>query len=129
MSRIILVLAVFVLSCTTEKSMTDERAELQAQKAAVVECANSGSCTEDASCRLMGLGAKPCGGPWSWLVYSASMDTIRLATMVDAYNSAESDFNKKWGMFSDCSIAVLPDSVKCLDGKCAGYYNGVPRTN
>jgi len=112
------------LSCTVEKSMLEERAELQAQKSAVVDFANSGTCLDDASCRLTGLGSKPCGGPLSWLAYSASMDTTRLATLVQAYNAAEKDFNKKWGMFSDCSIAVLPDSLKCMDGKCVKFRDG-----
>lgn len=127
--RITIMLVIVGLGCAAEKSMEDERLELQAQKSVIAELANSGNCVDDAECKLMGLGSKPCGGPWSWLVYSTSMDVAQLATMVNSYNAAEETFNHKWGMGSDCSIAVRPDSLKCLVGKCVAYYKGEAHTN
>lgn len=104
-------------------------AYLDAQRSVVLDYARTGNCLTKSSCRIIGLGAKPCGGPASWLVYSASIDTVRLVELVDAFYVVSKQFNEEWGLMSDCSIAMRPDSVACLGGKCVGYYKGVPKPN
>ncbi|MCK4655569.1 MAG: hypothetical protein KAT85_01020, partial [candidate division Zixibacteria bacterium] len=44
-------------------------------------------CTDSTDCRRIAFGDKPCGGPWKYLIYSAStIDTMELQRMVASYN-------------------------------------------
>lgn len=55
-------------------------------------------CEDASQCRMIALGAKPCGGPWSHLVCSArTTDSIRLVQAVARYNQREATLNRKEG--------------------------------
>lgn len=132
MRRTIAILTVLVLGCM-DTDMSDPeaaaRAEVDAKAAPAIALANSGSCVSKGSCRMIGFGTKPCGGPWGYLIYSNTIDTVQLATLVQEYNDAEARYNRDWSVTSDCSIARRPDSLACVNGKCLGYFNGVPTPN
>jgi hypothetical protein len=85
------------------------------------------TCVDRSQCRVMPLGAKPCGGPWSYLIYStATTDSARLAAAVTKYTSYQTDLNRKLGLVSDCQF-VPPPQVDCVSGQCAtsaGRLNG-----
>lgn len=123
-----MILSVLILSCS-DKSMKDTESELALKRSAIIELANSGDCLSDSSCRMMGWGSKPCGGPEGYLVYATSIDTIRLVTLVQEYNDLEGRYNKEMSLISDCSIAIPPDSLSCLNEKCVKFYKGVPVPN
>lgn len=108
-------------------SQKDERASLDARKQLIVSFAKSGQCEGNAGCRYAGLGSKACGGPQEILVYSTSVDTVKLLQMISQYNADEGQYNRKWGVISDCSTPQSPDSLVCVNGVCVGYWNGVPR--
>lgn len=75
-------------------------------------------CSSDAVCRTIALGAKPCGGPWQYLVYSTSAtDSARLAGEVVRYNEEEQRLNRAEGRISDCSLVAQP-RVSCASGRC-----------
>lgn len=75
-------------------------------------------CFSPAVCRTIAFGAKPCGGPYQYLVYSTSAtDSARLARDVARYNSAEEKANREEGRMSDCSLVLKP-KVACVSGKC-----------
>jgi hypothetical protein len=82
---------------------------------------------EDASqCRTIAYGAKPCGGPWRYLVYStAATDSTRLARVVDEYNDTQDYLNRKLGLSSDCALVAEPTTA-LEDGRCvvAGGADG-----
>jgi hypothetical protein len=86
---------------------------------AVIEAARGEpGCTAEGQCRAIAFGAKPCGGPWSYLVYStATADTLRLAEAVAAYNRREADLNREQNRSSDC-LFVSPPQVACAGGFC-----------
>ena len=66
----------------------------------------------------MGLGSKPCGGPWEYLVYSASStDSTALAERLTAYNAFEAGMNQRYEYFSDCSVPNEP-VLAYRDGRC-----------
>lgn len=132
MRQIMIILAVLFLGCmdtNIDDPFGDARAELDAQAAVAIALANSGTCVSVGSCRKIGFGAKPCGGVRGFLVYSNSIDTVRLASLVQNYNAAEAQFNLEWSLTSDCSVMSPPDSLTCASGKCVGYYKGVLRPN
>lgn len=118
-------LLVFISACKVTQE--DEMAALDAQKQEIINYVKSGNCSVGAGCRYTGLGSKPCGGPWIYIVYSTSLDTTKLLQMISQYNSNEASYNMKWSIISDCSVPPQPDSVKCVNGTCVGYWNGTPR--
>ena len=82
----------------------------------------------DAPCRGVGdcasiaIGAKPCGGPWAYLVYSrSSVDERELERRVDEYTRFNRVVNDRWNLFSDC-LVVLPPDVGCVSGRCVDRH-------
>jgi len=69
-------------------------------------------------CRYAGLGSKPCGGPWEYVIYSASStDSTALAERLTAYNDFEAEMNERYGYASDCSVPNAP-VLAYRDGRC-----------
>jgi hypothetical protein len=84
------------------------------------------TCTITAQCRTIPFGAKPCGGPWSYLVYSAATtDSAQLAGAVDRYTAREHELNRLEERASDCSLVTEPE-VMCADGQCVPVEGGAP---
>ena len=121
--KIITLLAI-VLSCTTnsEISQEEERLELNNLKDEIEQLISEGTCSENTTCDFIAFGSKPCGGPWSFLVYSSSINVDLLKEKVAIYNENETTFNIKWGVISDCSVSLPPISVDCVDGGCTAIY-------
>jgi len=82
-------------------------------KIEIEDLADSSICSENFECRYMPFGKKPCGGPWSYLIYSASIDTIRLMDLVENYNMNEEEFNENCGAVSDCMVISPPIAIAC----------------
>lgn len=69
-------------------------------------------------CRTLPLGTKPCGGPWTYLVYSAeASDSTRLADLATEYASVDATRNQACDLASDCMI-VPPPNVTIQNGRC-----------
>jgi len=101
----------------------DQR-RLRRMRAQIEALVGEARCESEADCRYIGLGAKPCGGPWEYLVYSvAQTDSARLAERVAAYNQFEAEMNQKYGYVSDCSLPLEPQ-VGCVEGRCVDLNRG-----
>jgi hypothetical protein len=99
-------------------TMEEDRAKLDAMRKGIVSLIGVPSCGGDGDCRYIGLGAKPCGGVWEYLVYSAStVDEELLKYLVSRYNAFNEGFNRRYNIASDCRY-VLPPAVGCVDGVC-----------
>ena len=83
---------------------------------------NTTVCSDAFDCKFIAFGSKPCGGPWSFLVYSTSIDEEKLQNMVEDYNQKEALYNTKWGVFSDCSLATPPTDITCENNRCRAIY-------
>lgn len=69
-------------------------------------------------CRVVGLGARPCGGPVSYVVYSLkSTDEDTLLETVETYNSLNRQLNQANDMVSTCEVIPEP-SLTVRDGIC-----------
>ncbi len=123
--RLIIIGLVVLLAgaCDSQKSREDEKVMLDKTLEEIIALSTSAPCTTASTCRWVGLGSKPCGGPQSYLLYPSSVDTVLLLDKVSKYNAAQSEFNKKWSLISDCSVVSPPDSVACVKGKCVAYPN------
>ena len=92
---------------------------LDTLRAVVLQLVGDPVCDDVSQCRSMAFGAKPCGGPWSYLVYSVqTADSTRLATAVTRYNDREAQLNRELGRASDCQV-VTPPRLSCVNSRCA----------
>ena len=70
------------------------------------------------TCKAIAFGAKPCGGPYTYLVYNSGHVNENLLTeKVKAFNLLQAEYNKKAGLGSDCAWVSKPE-VTCLNGNC-----------
>ena len=76
----------------TEEGDRAQLAEMRREIDALVGDA-AGASIED--CRYAGLGSKPCGGPWEFIIYSASStDSTALAEKLTEYNAFEAEMKR-----------------------------------
>jgi len=106
----------------TKLSQDGERTQLNDLKTEIEKLASTSVCDDNNTCKYLGLGSKPCGGPWEYLIYSTSIDTEKLEQLVKNYNQKEKAFNIKWGAISDCAVANPPSSIKCENNICIAVY-------
>jgi hypothetical protein len=110
------------LGCARKNAPAGERPDTLSSdvlRASITEQIGTAACKSPAECRTLPLGAKPCGGPRQFLVYSLSgTDSARLAADAARYNQAEAQKNRDKGLVSDCSMLVAPQ-VSCVSGKCS----------
>ena len=122
-------LGVVVLSCSILLvclgcgDESDDAALLKRMEQDILEFVGEPLCQDSTECRFIGLGVKPCGGPWKYVIYSmATVDSVELAARVAAYNDLNRELNQRHGWVSDCSVPP-PPNLTCQDGRCvdAGY--------
>ena len=66
----------------------------------------------------MAFGSKPCGGPWSYIIYCAdAVDEDALHASVSEHAELEHQYNMDNEIASDCSEATEP-AVELVDGVC-----------
>lgn len=69
-------------------------------------------------CKVLPFGAKPCGGPASWLVYSTKVtDAQILQEKVETYNTLSSRFNEQQDLVGDCAV-VTEVKPNVIQGVC-----------
>jgi hypothetical protein len=69
-------------------------------------------------CRLAAVGARPCGGPRTYLAYSlAETDSAALATLVAVYDRLDRERNEAEGLVSTCEL-MMPPSLALENGRC-----------
>ncbi|MFY0598860.1 MAG: hypothetical protein JXR03_04255 [Cyclobacteriaceae bacterium] len=131
---IIIAFAAFVFACEETDSSPEcpdnaicispeQLAEIQLDslKQIILQAAKTQTCSESAECKFVGLGSKPCGGPWEYLIYSTNANEETLLSLVKSYNEKEEQLNIDHGRASDCAIAQAPDSVECGGDGCTAY--------
>lgn len=75
-------------------------------------------CAETADCKTLPFGAKACGGPKTYLVYSLkTTDVPLLESTVEKYNRQEAAQNRETGAVSDCMFVSEP-RVSCVKSRC-----------
>jgi hypothetical protein len=94
--------------------------------------AQNDKCSGSESFRYVGIGAKPCGGPSTYLAYNIDFtgtgtkeakEKIFLAK-VEFYNNESQRYLRKHfpDIVSDCAIPPAPKSIVCQDGKPVLIY-------
>lgn len=91
---------------------------LDSLRAIVLDIVGEPTCLSNVQCRYVPFGAKPCGGPWTYLVYSIqTTDSASLAETAADYTEREVQLNRELGRVSDCR-AVSPPILDCVDSRC-----------
>lgn len=118
----ILLLSILLQSfqCTDANNVSDNvtSAQLETKKQEIQNYIKSFGCSESAGCSFIAFGTKPCGGPWSYLVFSNSVNLTKLEEMVKDYNEMNKLYNIQTGAVSDCMFVSPPTEVKCVNGVC-----------
>ena len=82
---------------------------LDSLRATVLRLIGEPTATNIGQCRLTAFGAKPCGGPRAYLVYSVeTTDSTALARAVAMYTSEDARLNRELGLASDCGLVAPP---------------------
>lgn len=82
-------------------------------------------CTSDNQCQVLPIGARPCGGPASYLAWSnAKGDGAELQALAERHRNEQRAQNTRSGMISDCR-AIAPPAAQCRAGSCQ-LASGLP---
>lgn len=115
----------FVFSCAEEStSLTqeEEAGQLEQMLTEIRQMAAGVSCQDAADWKFTPYGSKACGGPVGFLAYPTTIDTAAFLRKVEEHRQAQEEFNKKWEIFSDCSIPPTPTGVSCKNGEAVLVY-------
>lgn len=84
-----------------------------------IQSANAAnSCERDSQCHSMGVGAKACGGPESYLAWSDNnADAAKLKQLVEQHAAARRDEDARAGLMSTCQVTPDPGAT-CRAGRC-----------
>jgi hypothetical protein len=126
-----LILAMVVEGCAGKQPPREKPADVVTSpgdstlRESIAAQTGSAPCSSSSVCRTIAFGAKACGGPRQYLIYSTSAtDSARLDREVARYNEAERKRNRKEGRMSDC-MAVMKPQVSCVAGQCRAATAGV----
>jgi len=111
-----------VLKYTHDTTIEHDRAVLDTLLTEIRNIAESETCENADEWKFTRIGSKACGGPTGYVAYSDKIDEAGFLEKVQAYTNAEADFNRKWGIFSNCAIEPEPKSVSCENGKAVFNY-------
>lgn len=92
--------------------------DLEALRAQVKYIIGVPQASDPSQCRVVPFGAKPCGGPAQYLIYSTEVtDPNEIEPLITRYNEWSDIYNQREGLMSDCAI-VPPISATVVDGVC-----------
>ena len=115
--RIIFIFGV-LLSCNDNNELTQvqEGQNLKQLFSEIENLATSRNCDDSAEWTFTSYGNKACGGYVGFIAYSMNIDTELFLKKIEEHRTAQSEFNEKWGIISDCSIPSQPSAVICENG-------------
>lgn len=122
-SQIYLLSALLALSLagcesdTSGLSQEQDQLLLDQKLTEIVNLAESVICEDSSNWTFTGIGGKACGGPTGYLAYSTNINVEEFLLKVEEFNVAEANFNKKWGVISDCMTPAQPIDIECINGK------------
>lgn len=73
-------------------------------------------CIDSSQWKFTPIGAKPCGGPSSYIAYPTELES-ELLPKIETFTQMQSAFNKKYQLMSDCMLVQPPTGIECVDGK------------
>lgn len=97
---------------------------LAAMEEEVMEAVGEAEAGDVAACRSVAFGAKPCGGPWTYLVYSTTgSDADEVQERVAEYNRLDERRNAACELVSTCEVTPEP-ALAVEAGRCVAVGRG-----
>lgn len=114
-------ISISIIACSSNKVAKQDNA-VEAQMSSLDKetkhLIGSASCTSASQCHSIGFGHKPCGGFYSYRIYSdKNTDVSKLESKVNQYNALSRELNKKNNLVSNCMMLIQPQLV-CRDKSC-----------
>lgn len=82
----------------------------------IVECDNQ--CTESSDCATIPIGAKPCGGPSGYLIYSkSSVYSNYIQKLALFITELEKIYNEQHAIISNCMVTPMR-GASCHRNRC-----------
>jgi len=110
--------AVVVLGDEKASSASSDEQALKAVRGEIVGLIGEPRCANLVHCRVLALGARPCGGPSEYLAYSsltANRETIEAKAY--EYSFLEEEVNRSKAAVGSCDV-LPPPRAACVDGHC-----------
>ncbi len=107
---------------TLDGEEDEDRAKLDSILNEITTLATSVRCERGEDWNFTPIGSKPCGGPWYYLAYSESIDTVEFLRLVEVHKVSEEEYNRKWNAASTCELPQEPVGVTCEDGEAVFLY-------
>ena len=100
-----------------------EAQEMENLTSEIFAISKSEKCTNGSDWKSVGLGVKACGGPVSYIAYSAKIDEAKFLEKVNLYNQKSTEYNKKYNLISDCMLVMPPEKIECINGSPVFKYS------
>ena len=100
-----------------------EAQEMENLTSEIFAISKSEKCTNGSDWKSVGLGVKACGGPVSYIAYSAKIDEAKFLEKVNLYNEKSTEYNKKYNLISDCMLVMPPEKIECINGSPIFKYS------
>lgn len=114
-------LALLLGACHAQPTLPDTRARRATEaglRERILEAVGPAACVADADCRTLPMGAKSCGGPASWLAWSARQtDGAQLQAWSVELAARQRQRQEAAGIASTCSVVPDPGAA-CHAGRC-----------
>ncbi len=91
---------------------------MQKTQTRIQEIVANDYCQNDAECKILAFGSKPCGGPHSFIVHSATANWDELENLVTQYNQYELEVNRSENLVGTCELTAEPTNLRCINNKC-----------
>ncbi|MFC5550657.1 hypothetical protein [Massilia aerilata] len=131
MRTLILLLLIACTACTTCTTAAPQAQQAQQAPqsdtlARIRALAGTPGCSSDAQCHSLPLGARACGGPESYLVWSsASTSQAEIQALGERYKEERRAANAASRRVSTCQFLMDPGAV-CRAGTCQPGSGGLP---
>jgi len=104
-----------------ENSKKYDEANLDKLKSIIESEIAKEKCTSASDWAFAPMGSKACGGPVSYIAYPKKLETSILRK-IENYTQTMSEFNKKYGITSDCMMIAEPSGIRCQGEKAVLIY-------
>lgn len=95
-----------------------DEAAVKSMHAEIVKLIGEPRCVNLVHCRVLALGARPCGGPSEYLAYSSTTGKGEtLEAKAYEYSFLEEEVNRKKSVVGACEVLSQPRAA-CIDGRC-----------
>lgn len=114
---IFIILILFSTACSRSKNVKEDSTLTELNRT-ISLLSKDKSCDDINQCKSIAYGDKPCGGPYSYLIYSSkNTDSVKLLEKVKLYNKLERETNIKNNAVSNCMM-ILPPILVCNITQC-----------